>query len=588
MAEIWIWNSMAVRKRSPSDGFLENGLAVLKSYLEQHNHKLKIIDWQKSYFYDALCFKWLLVLNHISTKIIFRLSRWRFLAVLFYPIFNILQELVTFVRRFRMKRYLIRLADGVINSRIKIFGIKVWYGEAFQWSDWLAKVIRQRDPSILLVAGGFHVTLYEEDFLKNSSFDIGVISEGERVLHKLLDLVDEHIENWDRSYILEKIAQLANEGRLMNLVYRDGAYIKITDRYTPDMKKKPLPLYEPGDIEGKMKVHILLDSLGCPWGKCNFCVHPHFYPGFYPRDVKDILDEIEYMVKLGIGLFRFAGSETPPSFGKKIAQGILERDLKIKYTIGCRAIRRISSSDNLYDSIVKDFEVMLYAGLLALFMGGESGTDVINDKVMNKGVSRSDIVLTAKAFRQAQCNIGKKAYLSLALIYPTPIVEGVSLEQIFDDNISLIKELIPDSVIVSPCTPFKNSRWYRQAKQFGFEIPSDFIKKVMSYEYVLYKPLSLWPQIAGIKIAGLDFKKWLSECERMRKAVESIGIPSDITDEYYLMIEGAGYNGKEGLERFKKETILDLVSTNYRNIYRLAEQTNRLSSELSRCCLSAQ
>ena len=66
MAKVLLWNSMATRKRSPTDGFLENGLTTLKSFLEKNGHNAEIIDWQKNEFYVKLCPKPFLFLNRKS------------------------------------------------------------------------------------------------------------------------------------------------------------------------------------------------------------------------------------------------------------------------------------------------------------------------------------------------------------------------------------------------------------------------------------------------------------------------------------------------------------------------------------------
>lgn len=60
MANILFWNSMASRKRSPTDGFLENGLTTLKSFLENNGHVCEIIDWQKNEFYELFAQKYFL------------------------------------------------------------------------------------------------------------------------------------------------------------------------------------------------------------------------------------------------------------------------------------------------------------------------------------------------------------------------------------------------------------------------------------------------------------------------------------------------------------------------------------------------
>ncbi len=581
MAQIWLWNSIATRKRSPSDGFLENGLALLKGYVEECGHRVKVIDWQKNEFYDSLCYSRLRRLNRLSTAFIFRLGKkGKLYAKPYFPVFNLLQDIVSLVRVHRMKHHLKELAHSVVSSGVHIFGIKVWYGEAFVLSDWLARYLKKKDPSILVIAGGFHTTLYEEDFLKNSSFDLGVIAEGERPLEIILGLADEMSEAWDKDTMLKRIREKIEKGELKNIVYRDNGVIKVSQRYTPQMDKKAFPKYDAENIEGKLKIHVLLDSLGCPWGKCNFCVHWHFYPQFYPRPVEAIIAEIEYMIKKGVALFRFAGSETPPAFGVKIAQAMLDKSLKVRYSIGCRAVIGISKSEERYKEVVKDYEIMLKSGLVAIFMGGETGNDVINDKVMNKGVFRDDIVTTIRAFKEARKNTSVNAYVSLALIYPTPLVDGISMDRVYDENLALIKDTAPDSVIVSPCFPFKQAKWFEEPARFGFIMPPDFIPSVMRYEYVLYKPTSLWP-LLDLRVQGLNFRQWLNECDRLRKAVEDSGVPVDLTDEHFLMIEGAGYTGKSGLMRFKEETAIDLASSDYPNIERITALTNMMSRELA-------
>jgi hypothetical protein len=251
------------------------------------------------------------------------------------------------------------------------------------------------------------------------------------------------------------------------------------------------------------------------------------------------------------------------------------------YSIGCRPIKGIGDSAGIYTQTVDNFKIMIKAGLRAIFFGGESGNDIINDAVMNKGVNRKEIAGTIAAFKQAQSETGIKAYSSLALIYPTPLVEGITREKVFQDNLDLIKEVSPDSVIISPCTPFKNSRWYEEKAKYGFDFSDGLLSKFMQYEYVLYKPPSLWPSLGSVKFQGLSFQEFLGECERLRRAVEEIGITTDLTDEYYMMIIGAGYSGEVGIKEFKKITSIDLISSEYSNIKTIAAQTNEYSRKIA-------
>lgn len=583
MVEIWLWNSIATRKRAPSDGFLENGLGILKSSAESQNHKVKVIDWQKNEFYNKLCPESILKLNYLSTKFLFSLSKKNpKQAMFYYPLYQTLQNLVDFIRKQKMKSHLEKFANEIIKNKIKILGTKIWYGEAYIWSEYLAGLLRKKDSSILLIAGGFHVTLYEENLMKKSNYDLGVIAEGEQTLNQILAIADNYSENWNKNKILKEITKKADKNEIKNLVYKTSNEIKISKRAEINMKNKPIPKYSQSDLDNKLRIHVLLDSLGCPWGKCNFCVHNHFYQGFHPRPIPEIIKEIKYLLSKNVSLFRFAGSETPPYYGAKIAKQILKNKLKIRYSTGCRAVKDISKNKKIYNEAIKNFEIMIKSGLRAIFMGGETGNNQINKEIMNKGVIKNDIIYTIKAFKQAQKNIKIQAYISIAFIYPCPTSNEITLNQIFKDNLNLIKESKPDSVIITPAGPFKNTEWYNQKEKFQFKLGKNFIDSMMQYEYVIYKPPKLWPNLGNIKLGNMNFIEYLEECKKMREAVESLGIPTDLTDEFFLMIDALEYKGKSGLKRFKNETSIDLVSSYYPNIERMTIETNKYSKKLAR------
>ncbi len=125
---------------------------------------------------------------------------------------------------------------------------EVWYGKAFTSAKDMACEIRKRTPGIVLVAGGYHATLYEEDFLKNSLFDLAVLSEGETALTKILDVVVEgrtgecYKRNKDsRERLLAAIRKEIRQGLLKNVVYRDGQTIRKTAKIRDAINAKHIP-----------------------------------------------------------------------------------------------------------------------------------------------------------------------------------------------------------------------------------------------------------------------------------------------------------------------------------------------------------
>lgn len=576
MSKIILWNSIAQRRRSISDTFYDNGLATLKGYLESKGHSVEVIDWARDDFYSSLTppslAKWLRNLYAYLLSTQNKLAR-NFLGFIAMQ----LQESLSAIQERRIKKEIKKLARYLKDSKARIFGAKIWYGQAFSNAKYLVSQIKKISPEVITIAGGYHVTLYEEHLLENSGFDLGVVCEGEFALEKILNLLDEQKENYDKSKILKDIAAKAQSGDIENLIYREnGKACKTKRRQITVQSAKDIPRYTIN--ENKTRIHVMVESLGCDWGKCHFCVHPQFYSHYSLRNADEIADEIEAMLKIGIGVFRFAGSDTPPGFGEKIARKIKERNLKVAFGMGSRPI---IGAKNRYEGLVSSYTALIESGLRAVFMGGETGNDLINQEVMNKGVFFEDIVYTVKALREAEIKAGAKVFLSLALIFPAPLLGKATLEQVREDNLRLLKETMPDSVMITPPGPFLHTKWYEERDKFGFKVDEGIIKQAMEYEYVLYKPPHLWPKL-GVSLEGKPFKKLLEECNEFRSLVEkTLEIPTDLSDEHFLMFYSAGIRSKEEVLKAKRETMLDIVSCDYRATRDISQRVNEFSRKIS-------
>ncbi|MBU4070214.1 MAG: cobalamin-dependent protein [Nanoarchaeota archaeon] len=580
MTDIILWNSLASRRRSVSDCFKENGLAQIKTYLEINNYDVQLIDWAIPSFYNKLSPDFLTKINREIISYLFEnmeKNNENF-KIKLIGIFNLfIQGILTYIQKKRMNYFLNELAKKIAKENILAFGVKVWYGEAFYWANKLIEKINKLNPEIITIAGGYHPTIYEDDFLKYSKFDLAVVTQGEYVLKKILDIIKTN-KNKSKNKILIEISKKAEDGNLKNLIYRDNDLIKKTGKMLPNIKNNVIPDYREND--GKMNVHVMVESYGCDYGKCNFCVHPFIYPWYLVRPVSELVKEIKIMLKKGIGLFRFAGSDTPPQVGAIIADAILKNKLKLEYSIGSRAIRN-SKNSKVYKKLVFCYKKMINSGLKSVFIGGETGNDLINEKIMNKGVNSEDIVYTVKAMREAEKLTGKKIDIILALIYPVPLIKGVSLDDVRKDNIKLIKTTAPNSVMITPPGPFKNTKWFFEKEKFGFKFGKNIIKNMMSYEYVLYKPPTLWPDLE-FSLNNKKFIILLEECNELRNQIKEISVPTDVSDEHFLMLRAAGFLGEKGVKEFKKESIKDIVSSNYGWTNKICEKVDKYSNKLAK------
>jgi hypothetical protein len=582
MPEIWLWNSMARRRRSASDTFEENGIQIIKQHLSNLGHTVKVIDWATSEGYNSLSPYFLKKINSRVFLLLLK-KHHKFSKNILSALSFLVQSILSHLQSRRMKKKLKMLAKDLGKQNIKFLGIKLWYGEAFTWAKYLLEQTNRYAPNTIVIAGGYHATLYQENVLQYSNFDLAITDEGEYLLHELLSLEADLMPSCTKKdYYLHLLNKLT-ENPLEGLIYRDNGTIKKIQRssYTREIeRKKAIPQYDPTST--KVKVHILIESLGCPWNKCTFCVHNQFAPVYRTRGIDEIIQEIVIMIGQGIGLFRFTGSDTPPQFGKSIATAILTKGLHIEFAMGCRAVSN-SKAPEKYQEIVGCFAVMLRAGLRSVFIGGETGNDLINDVIMNKGLNSEDLIYTIKAIREAEQKTGIKLTISLALIYPTPLVGGVTNDQVKHDNIALISACKPDSVMISPPGPFKNSVWYNEREKFGFEMSENIIPEFMEYEYVLYKPLNMWPNL-NIKLHGKTFKEILSESQKFRQIIEQeLKIPTDLADEHFLMIRSAGLLSSEGIQAFKQGSLTSIVSGDYTYLDHIAGKVNNYSRALALC-----
>lgn len=575
---------MARRRRSASDTFEENGIQIIKSYLSAHNHHVEVIDWATDDGFQSLSPRLLRKLNRIVVEKVMEPSGSTFVKSLLAAICAVTQGLLSKIQWLRMAGKLRRLAVESKKKQLRFFGIKVWYGEAFYWSKYLTRQIKRLNPECIVIGGGYHASLYEEDILKYSNFDLAVINKGKEILLSILNLAQELTQNgtkYRKSAMLDRIRSEASRSNLQGVLYRRNDSIERA-KGNPNLAQKDsdtvIPRY--AENSGKTKVHILLDSLGCPWGKCNFCVHNQFTPSYQTFEIEAILNEIYSILKQGIALFRFTGSDTTYTHGKAIAEEIINKGYRIEYSMGARAVKNCCN-EKTYSSVVDAYTTMIKAGLRAVFIGGECGNDAVNHKIMNKGVKRQDLISTIQAIREASNQANTPIAISLAFIYPTPLFNGITGDEVLADNLSLLEAAMPDSAVISPPGPFKKSAWYEEKDKFGFELSDSIIQTMMEYEYVLYKPLSMWPEL-GVSLHGKDFREVLFESNRFQKIVENeLGIPCNLCDEHFMMMRAAGIHTKEEVKRFKRESSLSIISADGTYLQQISEKVNKHSTCLA-------
>lgn len=435
--DLILWNSIAARRRSPSDTFLENGLGMLKASLENQGFTVTIVDWARSTYWEKITPRSLSRINRFLGRILLSSpmlgkSRKNIVSKLIFPFFFLSQELTSAFQKRMLDRLLRTFAESLKDSGCRILGIKTWYGEAYRAANSLAKLMKTYAPDILVISGGPHPSIYRETILEDSGFDIAVTGEGEKALSGILSLAH-HAKTKDE--LLKRITEEASLGNLKNIMYRTGDKVILSEMNEVDANKKVVPSYD--NTDGKTKIHIIVESLGCPWGKCNFCVHSCIYPHHSLRDPRSVVDEIKKMVSQEIGIFRFAGSTSSLSHIREIAQLLKEMNMKIIYSMFARSESGVSDQGK-YNRIVESYRLLLRSGLRAVFIGGESADDRILRSVMNKGLTVDDIIATIRAMKEASSMEGLPLDIGLSLIYPVPTMGLITLAELKEKNINLV------------------------------------------------------------------------------------------------------------------------------------------------------
>lgn len=561
--DLLLVNSFAPRHRIASDASLENSLALIRTHLQQKGFSVHVVDEQRITSVEKGVPRWVLYILRL-------LSRWlvetnnaghRLASLLFLLLSWPLQALSLYYRRLYMNKLMNNIVGLVKDDGISTVGIKLWYGDAYKWSLALAEKIKSQCPDTIVIAGGPHVKVFGEHVLETQVFDLAIMGPGEEILAQLLSLRQ---KTSDKQTFLDLVQSSLGQAPLI----RTGQF-----NLSAHSMWSPIPHYNAGDLKDKMLFHTLVDGVGCSWNKCSFCSHTRQHATYTPRPVEQIHSEIVEMTRQGIGFFRFSSSETPVAHGSAIARMLLDQGININYSMFVRAGKM---SQETYDA----FCLMIRSGLRAVFMGGETGHDLINSSVMNKGVTRSEILETIQCIKLAVADTGIPCRVGLAMIYPCPVLPGITLDDVFRANMKLIEETMPDAVIVNPPGLFPGTFWFDHAESFGFETGQTFVTRMMEYEYSNYKPVELWPAL-DYSLNERNLTNMLKETGKLRRAVEDLGIPMGVSDELLMMLDAIGLHSKADRMMFRKHSLIDIMSGTSNYIAKTTSQINDYSRRLA-------
>jgi radical SAM superfamily enzyme YgiQ (UPF0313 family) len=365
--DIFLFNGFSPRRRSPGDVFLDNGIGLLRAKLEKEKMSMVLEDRTNLNGYTMFSrMKWSKPLREALDKLVYQ--KLSFPSKVYYglKVKRLYSKIVKYQNE-RMAKYLREVLDKIKKSDTPIVGIKLWFGHTLEYACQLTDMIHQEYPDTIVVVGGPQVNChsFNGSILKNTPFDMAVYSEGEDALVQIIKTCRKYTTKAGRLYALEK-------ADIPNTIVRTGYDIKVNPIQPICIDDKLIPEYTREELNSKVRCHTIIDGLGCNYGQCNFCIHPCIYPKFRLRDPELIVDEMEVMLKQGIGFFTFTASNTPLYHAEKISDEILSRGLKLEYTMLSRAVKNAVDKT---ESIISSYRKIIKSGMRIIFMGAECGND---------------------------------------------------------------------------------------------------------------------------------------------------------------------------------------------------------------------
>jgi len=256
-------------------------------------------------------------------------------------------------------------------------------------SIWFAKNLRAQDR--LLVAGGPLPTCDPAPFLDH--FDVVVSGEGEQTM---LELVQAHTQHTNLDQVAGIVTRKGGKGELLFSAERP---------YTKDLDRIPFPAREllPNESYihyGKKKygysITTVMSTRGCPY-RCEFCSNVVFGGSYRGRSPRNVVDEVEAVLKLGYDRISFADDVFTMKKARviQVCHEIQARGLNFNW----ECLGRVDAMDAATANAMKE------AGCTRIFFGIESGNERML-KLMNKKITAEQARQAVTIAHQAGLQVG--------------------------------------------------------------------------------------------------------------------------------------------------------------------------------------
>jgi len=325
----------------------------------------------------------------------------------------------------------------------------------------LATVIREQFPDILMILGGQHATIIDEEVFKDTPcLDIVVYGEGEVTVSELMEVYKG--VGYDRGRLLDSPLLEGVNGLIFK---RGSSIIKTPPReMIKDLDTLPFPTRDllpmdryiplPNQYKRLPVVHMVT-TRGCPY-PCTFCSASAVF-GKRVRQMSPgrVVEEIRHvMERYGAREISFWDDTMTinRNWMMEFCNMILRKGIDITWT--CYGHVNTVTREVLFK--------MKEAGCFNIFYGYESGNQGLLDNIA-KGVTLDRIREVNRWTKEAGIEV--RASFMLGLPGETP--------DLARKTIDFAIELDPDYAQFSLTTPYPGTDLYKKAKDYG-DLKEDF------------------------------------------------------------------------------------------------------------------
>ena len=258
------------------------------------------------------------------------------------------------------------LRDIIFNFKPKILGVSLATGQVSSGTK-LIKIAKEIDKDIICMIGGPHPSALPEKTLEETDADVCIFGEGELTTLEFVKAVYEGKEldgirglAFKKNGAIKKNPPRALISNLDDIPFPARHLILSTAEYSKDSETALTSIHA-----------TMMTSRGCPF-RCAFCDKSVFGRSFRYRSAKNVVDEIETLVKsYNVQSIRFFDDilTAIPKRVKEICDELIKRNLKIKWS--CEARVNTVNPEML--------KMMKNAGCTEMHFGIESGDQKILD-----------------------------------------------------------------------------------------------------------------------------------------------------------------------------------------------------------------